>query len=625
MEYNKDHELHSRFAEVEEDERRSNIERIVTSYRHPWDIYAELLQNSIDAIFEAKQTLYSNQPEWKGKIEIVVNSERRSLKISDNGIGIPPERIAEVIVLGRSLKRENSQGSRYGFMGFGLTFVAFQSSYIKIESVYQGQKSSRSYTDLYTYVFKSGELPDAEENVIPESIKDSHGTTISIDFDSAYSTLPEAIQDDLDKVFNSYTENSKLFECILRTRTAVGNTECLFGKKPPCDIEVVAHLNGEEVKIPFKYLDPLEVIKEVSSIKKFQKLSDFEQMIELTKSYQPIDQDQARKVTALWYATKESIEVGVRNSIKATFYIFVTSKEHLNTYNKILGLDRETAEGLSNGVILSLDGMPTSIRLDNWSHSSYLPFTVVVDAQDLRQDLDAGRKGITSYRASQLLSEVERLLQDKKLKQYRRYVIGSSNDRSFNGEVSGLDNAKDLMEKKVNDNKKRRKGTILSQQWFPPQEEQEVIALFMELVGMGKIRGYYLMMLSGYDQYDGLFEYMLKCTEDTVYNKKHRPFGVPDKNFQDDGTVYKKLVVEFKRFLDSIYGDVRHNKKELREIDLIVCWDANEEKIQQWGDELIEMDQKERFWDGATHKLKDSDNKEIPVICLKAFLDKTGY
>jgi hypothetical protein len=31
---------------------RSNIERIISSYRHVWDIYTELLQNSADAIIE---------------------------------------------------------------------------------------------------------------------------------------------------------------------------------------------------------------------------------------------------------------------------------------------------------------------------------------------------------------------------------------------------------------------------------------------------------------------------------------------------------------------------------------------------------------------------------------------
>ena len=298
MEYNENHELHYHFAQVEAGERRSNIERIVTSYRHPWDIYAELLQNSIDAIFEAKQTLYSNQPEWKGKIEIIVDSKTRSLRISDNGIGIPPERIAEVIVLGRSLKRENNQG-RYGFMGFGLTFVAFQSSCIKIESVYQGQKSSRSYRDLYAYVFKDEDLPDAAENTTPENVKESHGTTVYIDFDSASRELPQAIQDDLEKVFGSYVETPKLFECILRTRTAVGNTECLFDKKPPCDIEIIAHLNEKEVKVPFRYLDLLEVLEE-SNITSIYKLSDFERLMEVTSREQAAARERKRKVDAIW-------------------------------------------------------------------------------------------------------------------------------------------------------------------------------------------------------------------------------------------------------------------------------------------------------------------------------------
>ena len=134
------------------------------------------------------------------------------------------------------------------------------------------------------------------------------------------------------------------------------------------------------------------------------------------------------------------------------------------------------------------------------------------------------------------------------------------------------------------------------------------------------------MMLSGYDQYDGLLEYSLKRTEDPVYHPKHRPFGVPDENFQDEGRIYKKMLAEFKLDLESIYNDVRHNRKDLREIDLIVCWDANEEKIQTRGDELIRMDEKGRVFDGVTHKLNHSDvADEIPVICLKTFLDETGY
>ena len=619
VEYNKDHELHSHFAKVEEDERRSNIERIVTSYRHPWDIYAELLQNSIDAIFEAKQTLHPDRSDWKGKIEIVVDSERRCLKISDNGIGIPPERIAEVIVLGRSLKRENVQGSRYGFMGYGLTFVAFQTSYMKIESTYQEQPESRSYKDLYAYVFNDEKLIDADKKDTSENLKGTHGTTVSLNFDSAYCELPEARRKDLDKLFG-YAKDPKCFEYILRTRTAVGNTEYLFGKKPPCGIEVMAYLNEKEVKIPFKYLDLLEVLEEFGiEPDRCHKLSDFEQQIGFTRSDPPAEQDRKRKVPAIWHATKEPLELGEREpKIIVNFYIFVTSKEYLNRYNKLLNLEN-TEEELTNGVFLSLDGMPTSIRLDNWSHASYLPFTVIVDAQYLRQDLDAGRKGITNYRATQLLLQAEKLIKEKKLYQYRRYVI----DRS--SVAPSLANAKDLMEENVN-KEKVKKGVALSQRWFPPQEEQEVITLFIELVGTKKICGYYLMRLSGYEQYDGLFEYRLMRTEDTVYNELRRPFGVPCENFQDDGSLYKKLLVEFKRNLESIYDDIHHYKKDLKEIDLIVCWAANEEKIRVQGDELIEMDEKERFLEGVTHKLKSSEIAgEIPVICLKAFLNETGY
>lgn len=63
---------------------RSNIERIISSYRHIWDIYAELLQNSADAIIEK----FGEDKIDQGRIELEINTEQREIIITDNGIGI---------------------------------------------------------------------------------------------------------------------------------------------------------------------------------------------------------------------------------------------------------------------------------------------------------------------------------------------------------------------------------------------------------------------------------------------------------------------------------------------------------------------------------------------------------
>ena len=79
---------------------RSNIERIISSYRHVWDIYTELLQNSADAILE-KYGEHIDQ----GIIQLEINTDSREIIIYDNGIGIDEQEISKILVTGKSLKR----------------------------------------------------------------------------------------------------------------------------------------------------------------------------------------------------------------------------------------------------------------------------------------------------------------------------------------------------------------------------------------------------------------------------------------------------------------------------------------------------------------------------------------
>ncbi|MGB3759956.1 MAG: ATP-binding protein [Rivularia sp. (in: cyanobacteria)] len=138
--------LKEELSKQEEEQIKSNINRIISSYRHVWDIYTELLQNSADAILEK----HSNNFE-KGIIKLEINTDSRQIMISDNGIGIDEDKISKIIVTGKSLKRENNSG-KFGFMGFGFTFIAFQTEYLKIESIRNGRKASRTYKDLYKFV-----------------------------------------------------------------------------------------------------------------------------------------------------------------------------------------------------------------------------------------------------------------------------------------------------------------------------------------------------------------------------------------------------------------------------------------------------------------------------------------
>ena len=147
--------LREELSKQEEGQIISNIDRIISSYRNIWDLYSELLQNSADAILEKYGSDYS-----RGLIKLEIDPDAREIIISDNGIGIDEEDISKIIVTGKSLKRDRKSG-KFGFMGFGFTFVAFQTNYLRIESIRNNKRASRTYENLYKFVYDNGEIPNS--------------------------------------------------------------------------------------------------------------------------------------------------------------------------------------------------------------------------------------------------------------------------------------------------------------------------------------------------------------------------------------------------------------------------------------------------------------------------------
>src|SRR5437867_2829794 len=82
-------------------------------YVDPMSIYREYIQNSADAIDEERVT----NPMFQGRVTINIDTPNRTVKIRDNGIGVPQKQfIQRLTAFGASLKR--GTGAR-GFRGVG--------------------------------------------------------------------------------------------------------------------------------------------------------------------------------------------------------------------------------------------------------------------------------------------------------------------------------------------------------------------------------------------------------------------------------------------------------------------------------------------------------------------------
>ncbi len=609
-------ELENELSKTGAEQIRSNIERIVASYRHILDIYTELLQNSTDAIIEN----FGIEHLADGLVSLNVSPAARRLVIADNGIGIPERDLSRILAIGTSLKRERSVG-RYGFMGFGLTFVAFQTESLKIESTHNGLRASRTYQDLYRVAYSNAAIPISEEEeqaIAPQGVSEPNGTVITAVFPAVFpdSTIGQS----QDRAFEC-AEKPSLFAAALRQRSAVGSLIPIFTDRQNLKFELV--VDDQTIDVTSRFLTTRDVVSGLfPTERRVFTIANFEQLVTATETLPDAQKTAARKCVLIDDKI-ENVTIGTYNPLTANIYIALTSKDHLNLYNqKSLDVDLNDPSSFSvqNGLWLALGGMPTGICLDTYERAALLPFTVVVDVQDqsLRQELDAGRKGISQYRAAQICERVREILRERKFIAYRQYVVGA--DSRIGDPL--YDPKRELQLKLQSRNEM---SIDLTQRFFPPSEEQEVITLFTELLARGFIKGYSQKVLSGYQVYDGLYDYSLSHGEGTVLSPSN-PLGVSQGMFADHGDhLSSEVVIEFKTNFEALYRDIDKNKKDISQIDLLVCWSTgpNDAEFYQTerGDLLHAKSDATNVFYGVTHELVTGGRQQpLPIVELSSVL-----
>lgn len=597
---------------------RSNIERIISSYRHIWDVYTELLQNSADAIIEQ----FGEENISQGKIDLQINPDDREIIIVDNGVGIEEAEISKILVTGKSLKRERNAG-KFGFMGYGFTFVVFQSEYIKIESVTNGRKASRTYKKLYQFVYSDSDIPNSEEEEAgyqAQEVNQENGTTITIKFPQIFPD--EVVEESLAATFR-IAKSDESIKAVLRTQSIVGFLDRVFDDGDCFEFNL--KISGKIIPIKTGYLTTREVVQSVlKSESQFYDIpTEYEKFIELTEKLPANAKEQARKAIVLDEKI-DHIEIGIRNPIHARIFISATSKSHISQFNENFRNEDGISSDfqLEHGLWLAICGMPIGVCLDPFQQSNYLPYTVIVDIKDMsiRKELDAGRKGISAYRMKQIADKILEVLKERNFIKYRRYIVGGGDSRISNP----LYDPK--QELGIKFKQKKWFDSILTHKYFPPFEEQEVISIFVEMVSQKILRGYFLKVLSGYQVYDGLYEYHLEQNEEVEYSENNK-LGVYRNIFNANGGSLKKdILLEFKKELNTIYKDIDTNKKDISHIDILVVWTVNfenKDKLQKdKGDILNEKDVTTNVFHGVTHQLFiGSRQQPLPIIELKRILE----
>ena len=107
-----------------------------------------------------------------------------------------------------------------------------------------------------------------------------------------------------------------------------------------------------------------------------------------------------------------------------------------------------------------------------------------------------------------------------------------------------------------------------------PLVEQDVVALFNQMLSSGLVRGIQLIASSQYNQYDGLFRVRMAPPFDKFIISEENPLGIDGDAFtKQDVYTSKVKVLEYKYNLDGLIEELQSDVKNANDIGLVVAWE----------------------------------------------------
>lgn len=542
---------------------RRSIKDIDDSYRNPWDIYAELTQNAVDAI--RKMQSVSDE---KGIIELTINAKDKKIEIYDNGCGISSDELPVLLQLFSSGKSTDS--STVGEKGVGLKFAYFQSKYFEIISSNGTTGGKAIIKDAR--LWKNGTGEDLLKLDFEKTSNEPRGTRIIL----------EGIQldnDDSEQATSIFNLSFDQIKYVLRNKTYLGDTHYIWDSdQSPITVNLTyTDFNGSQYKevIKNEYILPTELL----STNDIVDIDEFEKWI---KEKDRSDTDKRNKLQGKVLVLKgEYQHKGFRKiSYWACFMPTRRDWDNINVKNKLIPEnDEATEEWLQNnsycliapGIFTSTKGMPTGISVDtpNTGYAGYWQNFFML-FQDDSLAFDIGRKSIHGKIQSIYQAKAKEIF--TKITKYVAKYTSATPATSTTSSTFDRYEIRNSIDKLVDLN-----TTKVSFIKMPSEQEASVSAIFFELIGNGTIKDIVPIYLGYRNKYDLYANY--------ISSQDERPHF---------------CFIEFKSHLKHITKDFSEARKVFDEMDYIICWDVNDTDIQALSDFGINC---EAISNGSLHSI----------------------
>ncbi|MCB9150232.1 MAG: ATP-binding protein [Caldilineaceae bacterium] len=614
---------------------KREIMNILGSYVGWYDPFCELIQNSLDSLdIRASEQELSYEP----KLWITVNLEENSLIVTDNGTGLNEREFKQFLCPDISFK----SGKTRGHKGVGATYLAYGFNFIQVatrigdfSAVGKMEGARRWLTD---------DNPSGNPQIVSDisGAKDCYfssvdrGVSIYVKFDRL--TQPG----DLSWLVTDKAEN---WFKILTIKTGLG----AFYPEHTIKVTVkVIDRQGEETIYSHQgigYYLPHNVVQKAASINEINKKNE-ELFKKRGANFNPPAKYTSLDAIYEQYNGQDLLDLDENDTIRLTpsekeiiakhnpgiYVVFVYSLKIWDAINEDLRV-RSGQQILYGGIQIAANNMPQgemiqiplfrNIGRQNQIHA-------LIHFEECTPDL--GRKGF-QREIVEFAKEISRKIADGPLLKLRGHLRANTGKKQNLRRETQVDNWKREMELHENANPLE----IINKNFFLPSNhisitsiptrEQDVIALFNQLLAGGVIRGIKVMSTNERLTYDGLIRVVVEPpSEHHLYDRVNNPLGIDAATIEEFDLPFKSAprILEYKFSLDGLIEDIDNGNKNSNDISLVICWETGELYKKNYHiSSLLDPDNLSiREYHGITHVMTNlnTNQKEIDLIVLEELI-----
>ncbi len=568
---------------------KREIRNILKSYTGYFDLFSEMLQNSLDAV---EKRGAEGGTAYQPHIIVHIDVRNSSVSVVDNGCAMPLQQFRQFLKPSLSFK---DGGASRGSKGVGATYLAFGFNHLEVatkldaKTVYAGiLRNGRLWLDDTKGIVNQPTV-DPLKQIESDLAHIDRGTSITLKL-VGNNIRPKNLQ-----WFSATT--AMQWVALLRAHTPLGGVYLSSKHAPNVTIDLrVTDESGKETSETIgapKYLYPHEVMGKVVDVREY--LADRKTRSDKGQDIAKVPPkfSAANGMWGEWSAAEilsgsalinprlDNEERELMKELTPEIYVFMCYTTDLwDSYSDDKLKLRKGTRLLRGGIQLATKHMPQGalIPIPLTNNIGFQQIThVVVHLHNAEPDL--GRKGFQPEHTA--LAET---LAKAAVPAFRRYFQTLLKKQVGAPELlQGVKIAQWIDAQRQHEKdyplKITGKGLFAPTTELAirsaPLVEQDVVALFNQMLSSGFIRGIQLISSSQFNQYDGLFRWHMEPPFTLYIRDEDNPLGVDPEQFTGTDQVLESPlgVLEYKYNLDALIDEFDNETKAAGDIKLAVCWE----------------------------------------------------